>query len=179
MVEGDNFVFIHVPKTGGHAISTALGGRTPGPLHAKRRDVDVKGRFSFAFVRDPFDRAVSMWVYVCQKAMLQPSNIPEQDAARSLGFRYWLLNGDQRWNFRSQIACSQMEWLDGCDYIGRFERIATEFAGIVATMKIKAQPLQRMNTSDHADYRFYYDDHTAAFVARCAEPEINRFGYSL
>lgn len=65
----DRLLFVHVPKTGGSWVSAALDaagvevekiGETP---HSEIKDLDVRGRFTFAFVREPLSWYGSTWNY--------------------------------------------------------------------------------------------------------------------
>lgn len=61
----DEFLFIHVPRTGGSSINQALRSAfdyTELPRHHTFAEMRQHrhGRFSFGFVRNPWDRCVSM-----------------------------------------------------------------------------------------------------------------------
>ena len=63
------------------------------------------------------------------------------------------------------------------DYIGRFENLAADFESVQEGLSLSA-PLDRLNVTQHQDYRSYYDQQTIAKVARCYAKEIEMFGFT-
>jgi hypothetical protein len=66
----DRLLFLHVPKTGGSWVSKAMAvagidvaGEATELPHPELDDVDRGGRFTFAFVREPFAWYGSYWQY--------------------------------------------------------------------------------------------------------------------
>jgi hypothetical protein len=65
----DRFLFIHVPKTGGSWVSRALQAADievqeefgPTAYHPLLSELDRRGRFTFAFVREPLSWYGSIW----------------------------------------------------------------------------------------------------------------------
>lgn len=65
------------------------------------------------------------------------------------------------------------------DAVIRFERLETDFAEVVRTLGVGVTRLPRLNASRRQDYRAYYDrDELIRLVARKFEPEIDYFGYA-
>lgn len=174
MVLGSNFIFVHVPKTGGTSISQALGGRSPGhvySLHCPLSAMRVRNRRAFGFVRNPWDWKVSIYAY----------KTADDDPER---FRHWLFNESmmlkddfKRRKIAPMQRRSQMYWLDGCYRIGRFERLAQDFEAICDRIGIARDPLPHLNGSDPRDYRGFYDGKAVDFVTRHSAAEIDLFGY--
>ena len=72
-LDGDNvnhlqrFVFVHIPKTGGQSIEKSFqwkGLRHRPFEYYENKVVNLKEYFKFTFVRNPFDRLVSSYVYI-------------------------------------------------------------------------------------------------------------------
>jgi hypothetical protein len=62
---------------------------------------------------------------------------------------------------------SALHFLDGCSFIGRFERFEDDWREILKLLQIKKhRKIPRLNYSrPRYDYRNYYDDETAQIVA--------------
>lgn len=184
MIKNAKFIFIHVPKTGGQSISAALGGDAGGfPKHAPMSDVYHGKRFAFGFVRNPWARMVSLYRFQCQK-LWKPTDDYNQAETRALGFKAWLMRDeffmvqDTKRDMPPMQRRPQLWWLEGVDFIGRFENIKEDFAHVVAHVGLKkVPPLGHINTTIGGDYRAEYDDESLAFVAEHFAPEIKRFGY--
>jgi len=190
------YIFVHVPKTGGQSISRALGGKTKGisthdPFFAHKRD----NLFSFGLVRNPWDRMVSLYHYLCQKNFKNSDRF-DQKHVRSIGFKRWLLEDsfymkeddsflrgatrgvDGDGYLKPMQRRTQLYWLDGVDYIGCYENLLNELDSVCQHLGMKRGEIPHINKSDHKFYREYYDDEMREHVAKCFAPEIEMLGYS-
>jgi hypothetical protein len=134
--------------------------------------IDKGDRSAFGFVRNPWDRQVSLWAFLHQRKVTD------------LDFKTWLMetehwaNYDKYWpGYPCHQRRSQMWWLEGCDSIGRFENLENDFTNICFMHGIPIGPVPHINRSEHGPYDGYYDDETRAFVAHHFKLEIERFGY--
>lgn len=177
--------FVHVPKVAGVAITRALGSRglchvpptDTHPMHVTaRRVVEQVGErawreaFTFGFVRNPWDRLVSLYHYQRRQA-----NRPEH----RVGFDDWLAAHGPDWNGRRP----QLFWLcdeDGrelVDFVGRYERLSTDFAYVARQLGRPDLKLSRMNTSTREPYQAYYSDWQRDMVGEWYADEVARYGY--
>ena len=84
----NNYLFIHIPKTGGRSVLSAMGIK----FHCEHKSLQeyikdltepvVRSRYKFTIIRNPWDRAVS-WYRFFYKPM--PNEIP-------LTFEQWVLS---------------------------------------------------------------------------------------
>lgn len=140
--------------------------------------------FNFAFVRNPFDRAVSAWRYLDRPgeyghgmsfADFLHAVTTERDRYRP--------NDHQRnkffWHVEPQAP--QILGPDGAplvDFIGRTERLQSDFDHACGEIGIPQTSLPRVNTTERDDYRAYYTTEARIVVARHYAQDVETFGYS-
>jgi chondroitin 4-sulfotransferase 11 len=198
-VIGSDFIFIHVPKCAGKSISRRLGGVTQGvPGHAPLSyfsEAERQGKFTFGFVRNPWDRMVSAYVFITTKRPRPADDIKHRAVAIEVGFKRWLMETELYFGQEIQSKTtdlppfqrrSQMYWLDGCDFIGRTEAIDADFKTIESKIARSKSLLYRLrysgqierrNSTRRSSYADYYDRESQEFVADYAAHEIALFNY--
>lgn len=200
-----NFIFAAVPKTGTHAVRQALRGhlgeedleqvglfvdkRFPwddlaaiGHGHISLRQVRhvlgedaFAGFFKFAFVRNPFDRFVSYCAF-----MLRGNVLFEQRPRDVMHHFLFVKPPENHILFQSQA--SLLTDADGVtllvDKIGYVEDMQNSYNAICARIGIPSRSLDRVNASQHADYRRYYDEALIDGVAARYSHDLEMFGYN-
>ena len=199
IIRDRRLIFVHIQKTGGSAISAALEQKSNLPeKHFFASDLrDLYGPevwnecFKFAFVRNPWDRLVSWWSMIdghrekfengqsfnkFQSLILQ----------RARTFEEFIENCDEevvdndgrKWIFRNQI-----EYLTDSsgrilvDFIGRFERLQSDFDMVGKRIFGAPVALRKLNASKHRHYSQYFTPRLVEKVARRYERDIAAFGY--
>lgn len=179
-----DYLFIHINKTGGRSIETALGCLYEHKTARQKRDevgaAVWADKFTFAFVRNPWDRAVSQYVY---RRKTQQDSLAEQE----LPFEAWVRRvfGEQDARYRSNpvLFLPQADWVTDAhgdlmvDFVGRFERFEDDFQHVCSQLGID-ETLPHTNKSSRGDYRSYYTAETAAIVGRYFADDVARFGYT-
>ena len=164
-LQDHSFVFIHIPKTGGTSIRTALDFWSA-HNHFTAREIrqiypESSGKFSFAFVRNPWDRLVSYGhSFTVPVDWDQPNRFDRLDLRPQVDF---ILDDDGA---------------PMVDFIGKFETLVEDFATVCDMIGIATPPLPHANSTEHRQYRDYYDETTKQFVAVTYAADIERFGYS-
>lgn len=200
MISRDGLIFVHNPKAAGQTITLALGGKTPDlATHTPARCVQKGDRFAFGFTRNPWSRMASLYRFLCQKTFRRTDNF-DQAAIRAMGFKRWLMDDrfimqedlhptGEPWVMREHWKGEggadlppmqrrpQIWWLDGCDFIGRFERLTEDFRQAMRLAGLSAPALGHVNTTSGGDWRTEYDAESRAFVTEHFAPDIARFGY--
>lgn len=184
-------VFLHIPKTGGSSVASALGisnkelvvGRTK---HHIVPDKIPAGYLRFSFVRNPWDRMISYYMFRTKEERAQSRrNVHPRE--RELGFKEWLFALDEfaEWeniNPAFKIAIlPQAETLGELpDFIGRFENLEGDFHALCARIRIAPPILKNKNRTDSkiAHYSSYYDDESRAWVAKRFQSDIKAYDYS-
>jgi len=179
------FVFAHVPKTGGISMRAALGPFADGQSAVRRdtthetlpsliaREPRLAGHFKFAFVRNPWDRLVSFYVYAREN--LRPT-YPQMQGVDFDGMLR-LLDCDTPWMRDLFVMRRQCDYVAGADFIGRFEEMDSDFARVCTQLNIRTA-LPKKNSSRRGAYTGYYNAWGRDFVARRYAQDIQKFGYS-
>lgn len=132
--------------------------------------------FKFAFVRNPFDRLVSFYVYKLQKRKKPVSfeqlcngldNIAPIGLYNSVGW--------------SQ-ARPQSDWLfdeDRCvvDFVGRYENLQSDFDFVCDQLNVPTSTLPKKNVTRHKPYEQYYTPELADKVFKYYYRDFVNFGY--
>jgi hypothetical protein len=147
---------------------------TPAAILQRELPADVfADLFKFTVVRNPWDRLVSSYHYLRQKAGHHRGRLARR--LRSFAdYAAYEMHRDKM----SQTA--MLTGPDGrllVDFVGRFESLADDFAFICQVLDLEAS-LPRANATRHADYRTFYDDRLAAEVGRFCAADVERFGYA-
>lgn len=129
--------------------------------------------FKFAFVRNPWDTAVSFYHYCLE----HPTHHRHRMAVRLGSFTEFIKwRASRKPHLQANMVCDHHNRLL-VDFLGRFETLEEDFQHVCRRIGIQAQ-LPRLNTSQHRDYRSYYNDHTAELVASRWRRDIDLFGYT-
>ena len=192
-----DFIFIHVPKTAGNAIEGTLPKcnrrknrglyrqMVPQEKHLHLEnipDVDRDRMFRFGFTRNPWDRMVSLYHFRSQKD--NQNNKFDQQRLRDYGFEKCLLESILGENLppwdrpELNMTNDSMTWLEGCDYIGRYESLQEDFDRISEIIGLEQKDLPHTNSSKHRDYREYYTPEMVKYVAETHKQTIEKFGYT-
>jgi len=194
------FVFIHIPKTGGTSLAEPAYRDSSGALTGILGESDysqaghilargLKERmgerwddyFKFAFVRNPWDRMVSLYHYFLQDSEKQSTALGERIAACE-GFADFCVRLDELepdahfWEQLAYLADSEGNMLVDC--VGRFEHLDEDFEKICARLGMPAVTLPHLRQTAHRDYRHYYDARTVDVIAARYKNDIAAFGYS-
>jgi hypothetical protein len=197
-----NFIFVHIPKTGGNTIQSILSQysedqittrsdqdgverfgvtnaelstRKHSPLRAYRRKLApelYRRAFKFTTVRNPWDRMISSY--------FSPHR----------GYEKWDRNLFLELLENSKTMVQFMDERDPphwarrfirprihIDFVMRFERLQQDFDTVCERLGIARQELPHRNKSDRDHYSSYYDDQLIKLVAKKYACEIKEFGY--
>jgi hypothetical protein len=194
--ESFNFLFIHVPKTGGNSIQKVLvpfsdDHITWGDPNSKERfgikssvlDIEKHSTlehyrsqldperfaqyFKFTCVRNPWDRCVS-YFFSPHRGIVEwsPDSFAEFIQSTIDPHRHYLA-----------LEPEDTDPFATLDMVLSYENLKNDFSALCDRIGIGDHALPHINASKRNHYRFYYDDHAKELVADKFAEEISRFGY--
>lgn len=187
-------VFVHIPKNGGTSMYNALQMDEPPETHcpvagyresAPERWSDA---YSFAFVRNPWDRFVSAFHYLKRKPLTDDDRLwADQALADCPNFEAFIskmmssrqfLGGVMMWrHFAPQwwyVADEQGSL--AIDHIGRFEDFERELSTVGEQLGIEANVVHK-NKVARAHYSEFYTPDAVDFVGRLYSRDVDWFSY--
>jgi chondroitin 4-sulfotransferase 11 len=180
----DNFIFIHINKTGGSSIEKALN--LPFEHKTALEKIEEIGhqqwesKFTFSVIRNPWDKVVSHYHYRVQTNQTGLG-------AKTIGFKEWVKlsygNKDPFYYDQPRMFMPQFDWLadEGgrvlVGFICRFENLDDDFNVVCSKIGRRAN-LPHLKASQRGNYRDYYNEETIEIVARWFCKDIESFGYT-
>ena len=135
--------------------------------------------FSFCFVRNPWDVAVSWFHYRLYNVGIEGH--AEADAAGSFSaYVHRVLAGPQgeRWVGLQHPYVTDAAGRVATKHVGHYESLSADFAALVTRLKLSALPLDHFNQSHHAPWASLYTPETFAIVERLVARDAALFGYT-
>ena len=184
------FILVRVAKTASTSIIESLPKSTVCclnwkydcnhvPLWHLKENLDkdiIHTYFTFAFVRNPFERVVSAVKYANRWHKNKGTNkhFEFKDFVSSL---YDISTSTQSDTMHSSKYGSQYDFTKGCDFIGRLENLQQDFNIVCDKIGIKRRQVPHRNKSPHKHYTEYYDDEILDMVSTIYAKDIEYFGY--
>lgn len=179
-----SYVFIHINKTGGSSIEKALLTKHEHKTAIEKREefgaILWKRKFSFAIVRNPWDKVVSHYHF---RVMTNQTGL----GSKHVDFETWVRlaygEKDSAYYDNPKMFMPQLDWItdsDGnmlIDYVGRFEKLDEEFKTICTKIDLNRCSLPHVKKSKRGDYREYYEDESARIISTFYKKDIEYFGY--
>lgn len=202
-VQPANSIFVHIPKCAGMSMEAFCieNGIKIAPLNRTQEWCDRKNGstyldravppdtyglwdselessdfFTFAFVRNPWDRMVSAW----------RSNVAREFNDRPFKSFLDFIFSDQPNEYQASHVRSYFDpsyrlfdedGRQAVDFIGRFERLHEDFNRVCQAVGLPARELSHINQSSRGPYGAYYDEESRSLVEARFERDIAHFGY--
>jgi len=178
MIIHDNWLFVSTMKCATNTLYRALP-----TIGGKRAGVGFHGRpdgrerdMQWTVIRDPYDRAVSIWASTCRR---DGDRYRARARIKSMGgnpesfadFAFYCLRGDDRWaGGHKWLFRNQVSWHGGMllDRFARFEHLeedVTEITGHPLNLTVE-------NPSRHDDWRECYDQVSLEIVTEWAGDDV-------
>jgi hypothetical protein len=182
-------IFIHIPKTAGTSIARALfnaGSRhIPCIEYEKANPEKFRRYFKFAFVRNPWSRLFSAYHFLRSGGMNSADRAwSERRLANYQSFEQFVHEWVNETNIGSWVHFRpQLDFITDAnghmvmDYLGRIERIDTDFEVICQKLGISAL-LSKSNEGDKDDYSKAYSREMIEIVGNSYSKDIDLLNYS-
>ncbi|SLN19880.1 Sulfotransferase family protein [Falsiruegeria litorea R37] len=190
-------IFVHIPKNGGSTATTLL--KRDRFWGRKSRQIDPRGEgretlseflevlggdavdyFSFSFVRNPWDRFVSAYHYICQRRPQIESvtshksfedfvDVFGKHPERFLKIRY----------FQPQWEFLEVEKSDKpISFLGRFENYDEDFSAVLKEIGLDRKFFRHRKKTRRSDYREYFNTNSKSMIAEVYSRDIEQFSYN-
>jgi hypothetical protein len=136
-----------------------------------------RSAFKFAFLRNPYSRAVSLYFYLKSKRF--PAEWSFGDFCRML--ERDRVDPIELKNSKGLVQCNpQVRWLEHLrmDFLGRSETVDQDFALIQGQLGLPRVTVPRLNKSTKTDYRELYDQKNRKLVLEFYREDFDLLGYS-
>ncbi|MFT4800723.1 sulfotransferase family 2 domain-containing protein [Patiriisocius sp. Uisw_047] len=189
-IEGYNCVFIHIPKTAGTSIRRGVfKNEVEGPYFNTVPE-GWEDKFSFAFVRNPYDRMISAWKMFSGGMIDTKWGHKDKDALNGISLMDFLKiatdesidhhKRDTIYNVLRHHTIPQTSpyhCIQFADFIGKFENLESDFALISNKIGLKDYSFNHLNKTARNSYKEYYNEESFEFVTKNYREEIEQFGY--
>ena len=182
-------IFIHVEKTGGTSIECTLDSNLMNESATPKANVSdqfedkhwtaleylqkhpklYKEYFTFAFVRNPWDRLVSRYEWQILIGNPYFTKLDFKKYIKSSSFQ------GLKFSYLDKICDNQNKII--VDFVGRFEKLQQDFNYICDKIGMKNTQLPYVNKIDRKHYTKYYDEETKQIIAEKFAKDIEYFGY--
>lgn len=128
--------------------------------------------FKFGFVRNPYDRAVSLWRYFVHQKLWDGDFVGFlKEVAK--GVPPVGLSDPDGW-----VICNpQWRWVAGADFLGRYETLQADFDKLKTVLGAPTATLPWVNASRRGPYGRDYDDEALRLVNRLYKDDFEAFDY--
>lgn len=175
-------LFIHIPKTAGTSISDSLNipkdhtHRTLQKIISEKSDLNKY--YKVAFVRNPYDRMVSLYNEKKETGWLY-KNV---DFKKFIQFIYTdisKISNDPNLKNHSKPCTFWLKYDEQIimDYIGKFENLENDLNFINKTLNLDNKKLQHLRKRNKMHYSKYYDEETINIVKKYHKEDLELFNY--
>lgn len=138
-------------------------------------------KFSFAFVRNPYDKMVSNY-------KMFTSQLTGINQLRDMSTKDYTIDDIKNFSFlefceltlnhKNHHWCNQHNFMIKYpDFLGRFETFYKDLCSVMEMLKISVGNIPHINKTQHKHYTDYYDDTTRKLVTTRYAKDIEYFNY--
>lgn len=189
------FIFIHIPKTGGLSILNSLFnddirvGHKTALQYFRNDEQRFSDYFKFAFVRNPYDRLFSAYNFLKRGGLRKVDHEFAKEHIFQFqdfqSFVYFLSDGEKaqhilNWKHfkpQYQFVCD-LDHNVMVDFIGKYESISKDYEYLRQKFGL-GEGLKHVNPSAKSSYRYYYNQEMMEIVKGLYPLDFELFDYSL
>ena len=182
IIEKYKTIFIHIPKNAGtaierffnedsrkHVIGAQVSGKHDTISMIKQKFPEEYDSYTkFTIIRNPYDRMVSWYFYLCEKAKQRPMYVPPP-------FYTWVRNPMSFFFDTERFLNPQNEWIDNTVKIVKYENLNKDLSKLFEKEII----LPVVNKSNHSHYLDYYDKGAFAIVNEKYKEDFKKYNYRM
>jgi chondroitin 4-sulfotransferase 11 len=182
-------IFIHIPKTAGTSIARTLfniySRHVPYFEYEKANPRKFARYFKFAFVRNPWDRLLSAYLFLKKGGMNDADRTwTAKNLSQFENFEQFVLEWVTEENVWSWVHFMPQHYFicdsSGSikmDFVGRMENLITDFTFVAHSIGSHAE-LSLLNKTREDHYSRYYTNEMRAVVARVYMKDIDILNYA-
>lgn len=185
----NKYIFVHIPKCAGNTVKNVLN--IPGHDHSGIEACYKSDFFKFAFVRNPWDRFISAYLYLKSGGWRNMDSSQDWDrdycqVVNSYNSLKEFVREPHVWlgmiHFRPQfgfVVKDTKDSIDCLDFIGRVENLDNDLRYICSQINVPYNTLPHINKTKNRqrDYTKYYDDELRDIIAKIYSKDIEYFKY--
>jgi chondroitin 4-sulfotransferase 11 len=147
---------------------------------------DYKDHFTFSVCRNPYDRLLSGWLFICRRKLDKHEKILE---TYGNDFNAFVHNLDDDFGMKltevDMVTWPQYKWMldenGKCivDEIGRFERLSSWWAGLCQSKGWPTVELPKSNSTKHSHWRDYYTPEMIKIVNKQYKEDFVLLNYEM
>jgi len=175
-----NAIFHHSPKCGGTSIVETLGQKYKMKklnwINAMR-----KNSINFTFVRNPYSRLVSSYVFLMPKKVFREKFNLKKGASFEEYLRVVLRTKDRDSNIhfaRLSYQHQMKRFPQHFHFVGKIENFQEDFNKLCKLLKIPSMKIKHKNKTSHDHWQKYYTSRTKNNVYRKYKKDFEFFGYN-
>jgi chondroitin 4-sulfotransferase 11 len=189
------FAFIHIPKTAGTSIKnlllpyankdqikfdgenvTDLNGFKPHKIFTYEDSLKYKDYFKFCFVRNPFERYVSLWKFLLNR----PNNEINKENMSFEKFVDFIVSRKTVHSLLQVEYFLANQTVSHVDFVGRYENLKDDVKKLLEFLKIEesADNLKHFKKSNKYDYKSYYNEKTRKLIENHARIDLDVLNYT-
>lgn len=190
LIHDPRCVFIHNPKTGGQALRSILLKQPHEGPKMGRLPQEWTQHFTFAFVRNPFDRLISAWKMFSDGIEDTGWKVPlDLEPGMSLKAFLEIVTDESidigsheragRTRVRNHTLPQTHEYysIDQANFVGRFESFNEDVNKLFLRLQLNADLPSPKHVTKRGPYQQYFDTETLAVATEYYSQDLQTFGY--